>query len=309
VRNPVLAAGGIIWRPTVESNEIEVLLVHRPRYRDWTFPKGKLHKGESLLAGAIREVAEETGLSVIVGHRMPAVRYRTIDGPKEVTYWVMCPRGGEFTANREVDEVRWVPLSRARKKLSYAHDRRLADELDDLPPSVVRVVLVRHADAGHRSDFDGPDVARPLVDRGMRQAQGLTPLLTGFAPTRVLAAPALRCVQTVQPLARALGLDVEAAPMFGEDEFTADPRRAAQRLLADLDSTEQVTVIASQGGVIPTLMSWVSAPEAPEPMRQVAAKAGVWALAVNGSRVRADYYPPPKKVAVADTEQSACVTE
>ncbi len=293
--NPVLAAGGIIWRPTAEANEIEVLLVHRPRYRDWTFPKGKLHKGEPLIAAAVREVAEETGLSVIVGHRMPAVRYRTLDGPKEVTYWVMRPRSGEFVANREVDEVRWVPMSRARKKLSYAHDRRLADELGDLPPGVVRVVLVRHADAGHRSDFDGPDVARPLVDRGVRQAQGLVPLLTGFAPTRVLSAPALRCRQTVEPLARAIGLDVETARVFGEDEFTADPRPAAQRLLADLHSTAQVTVITSQGGVIPTLLSSVPAFGAPEPMRQVAAKAGVWALAANGGQVRADYYPPPKK--------------
>lgn len=248
-----------------------------------------------MLAGAIREVAEETGLSVVVGHRMPAVRYRTIDGPKEVTYWAMRRCGGEFAANREVDEVRWVALSRARRKLSYAHDRRLADELDDLPPSVVRVVLVRHADAGHRSDFDGPDIDRPLVDRGARQAQGLVPLLTGFAPTRVLSAPALRCVQTVEPLARAIGLDVETASIFGEDEFTADPRPAAQRMVAALDSTDQVTVIASQGGVIPTLVSWVSASIAPEPMRQVAAKAGVWALAANGTGVRADYYPPPKK--------------
>lgn len=295
MRDPVLAAGGIIWRPSSESNGVEVLLVHRPRYRDWTFPKGKLRKGESLLSAAIREVAEETGLSVIVGHRMPAVRYRTIDGPKEVTYWVMQRSGGQFAVNHEVDEIRWVSMARARRKLSYAHDRRLADELADLPPSVVRVLLVRHADAGHRSDFDGPDIARPLVDRGVRQAHRLVPLLTGFGPTRVLSAPALRCVQTVEPLARALGLDVEKAPMFGEDEFAADPQAAAERLLSDLGSTEEVTVIVSQGGVIPTLMTWLAPSGAPEPVPQIAAKAGVWALACGAGRVRADYYPPSKK--------------
>lgn len=295
MRTPVLAAGGIIWRATSDSNAVEVLLVHRPRYRDWTFPKGKLHKGEPLLAAAVREVAEETGLSVVVGHRMPTVRYRTIDGPKEVTYWVMQPDGGEFSPNHEVDEVRWVSMARARRKLSYAHDRRLADELADLPPSVVRVILVRHADAGRRSDFAGADIDRPLVDRGVRQAQRLVPVLAGFGPTRVLSAPALRCVQTVQPLARAAGLVVQEAPMFGEDEFAADPQSAADRLMAELASTEDVTVIASQGGVIPKLMNGLSPSGLPEPAPQVAAKAGLWTLAFGAGRVRADYYPPPKK--------------
>lgn len=292
---PILAAGGIVWRRDPESEAIEVLLVHRPRYRDWTFPKGKLHKGESLLTAAVREVSEETGLAVVVGHRMPAVRYRTLDGPKEVTYWAMRPAGGNFVPNREVDKVRWLPMSRASKKLTYSHDRRLADELTDRKPSVVRVVLVRHADAGHRSDFDGADSARPLSDRGARQADRLVPLLAGFAPTQVLSAPALRCVQTVEPLARATGLAVVAAPMFGEEEFADDPQSAATRLLSDLRSTEDVTVIASQGGVIPALITSLSPSGGSEPLPQIAAKAGVWTLASGAGRVRADYYPPPKK--------------
>lgn len=289
----VLAAGGILWRRDSES--VEVLLVHRPRYHDWTFPKGKLHKGESLLAAAIREVTEETGLSVVVGHRMPMVGYRTIDGPKEVTYWAMQPRDGEFGANHEVDKVRWVPLARASRKLTYAHDRRLADELADQPPGVVRATLVRHADAGHRSEFDGVDVERPLSDRGLRQADRLVPLLSTFAPTRVVSAPALRCVQTVEPLAKANGLAVEPAPMFGEEYFSADPQAATERLRSDLASIDDVTVIASQGGVVPALIASLSTSAASGPMRQIAAKAGVWALAFGAGRVRADYYPPPKK--------------
>jgi len=292
---PILAAGGIIWRQDPQSHVVEVLLVHRPRYRDWTFPKGKLHKGESLLTAAVREVSEETGLSVVVGHRMPTARYRTIDGPKEVTYWAMRPAGGDFTPNREVDKVRWLPMSRASKKLTYAHDRRLADELTDRQPGVVRVVLVRHADAGHRSDFDGEDIARPLSERGARQADRLVPLLAGFAPTQVVSAPALRCVQTVEPLAKETGLTVVRAPMFGEEEFAACPQAAISRLSGDLTSIEDVTVIASQGGVIPALVASLFPSGAPEPMPQVAAKAGVWTLAFGAGRVRADYYPPPKK--------------
>lgn len=292
--SPVLAAGGIIWRSNTELSTVEVLLVHRPRYHDWTFPKGKLHKGESLLTAAVREVSEETGLSVVVGHRMPTVRYRTMDGPKEVSYWAMRPEAGVFAPNSEVDRVRWVSMARAGKKLTYAHDRRLAEELADQPPSVVRVVLVRHADAGHRRDFDGPDIARPLSDRGVRQADRLVPLLTSFAPTRVVSASALRCAQTVEPLARATGLGVEQAPMFGEDEFAADSEATSDQLMSYLVSTDDVTVIASQGGVIPSLIAALC-PSAPEPMPQIAAKAGAWVLAFGAGRLRADYYPPPKR--------------
>lgn len=295
MRTPVLAAGGIIWRRDGASGAVEVLLVHRPRYRDWTFPKGKLHRGESLLSAAIREVSEETGLSVVVGHRMPAARYRTVDGPKEVTYWVMQPRGGGFVPNDEVDKIRWVPMDRAHKVLSYQHDRRLAHELSDLPPSVVRLVLVRHADAGHRSDFDGPDIARPLSERGLRQALRLVPALTSFAPSRVLSAPALRCIQTVDPLAQALTVTVEPAPMFGEDEFADDPASATELVRAQLGASDEVTVMSSQGGVIPALIAGLSPALVPAPLPQVAAKASMWALAFEAGRVRADYYPPPKK--------------
>lgn len=278
-----------------ESAALEVLLVHRPRYDDWSFPKGKLHKDEGLLSAAVREVSEETGLAVVVGHRLPVARYRTADGPKEVTYWTMQPVGGTFVPNDEVDETRWLSLAQAKSLLSYDYDRDLAEELLDLPPGVVRVLLVRHAAAGHRSGFRGPDRERPLVGRGRRQAQELVPLLSGFAPTRVLSARPRRCVETVKPLARSLGLEVTEATMFGEDEFADDPQAAIDALLDELASADGVAVIASQGGVIPALVSRLCPADALEPVPPIAAKAGTWALASSAGRIRADYYPPPKR--------------
>lgn len=298
---PILAAGGIIWRHVSDSRDIEVLLVHRPRYRDWTFPKGKLDKGESMLEAAVREVAEETGLSAMLGHRLPAVRYRTVDGPKEVTYWTMQPSGGAFVPSREVDKVRWVPLSRARKLLTYGHDRRVAREMFDLPPTVVRVILVRHAHAGHRGNFDGPDIDRPLSSRGRHQAARMGLLVSAFGPTRILSAPALRCVQTVQPLAEAAGLTVEETAIFSEDYFATQAQPAFDRLVTDLASPDDVTVIVSQGGVIPSLISRLAGGTTasivpPVPATGViAAKASVWALACGAGRLRADYYPPLKR--------------
>lgn len=306
--NPVLAAGGIIWRSPSPAGEIEVLLVHRPRYDDWSFPKGKLDKGElaggapgaappvrSLLAAAIREVAEETGLSVVVGHRMPPVGYRTSDGPKKVSYWTMQARSGEFSPNREVDAIRWVCLAQAGELLSYDHDRAMIAELSGRAPGVVRVLLVRHGAAGRRKDFAGPDEFRPLVERGRRQAEHLVPLLRSFGPTRVLSATPLRCLQTVEPIARAIGVTVQTAPMFGEAGYGEDPRAAGQCLAEALAATEGVTVIASQGGVIPSLIGWLSRSEALGDLSPTAAKASAWALASGATGSRADYYPPPDR--------------
>lgn len=126
---PVRAAGGIIQRRTPQGGT-EVLLVHRPKYDDWSFPKGKLTDGEDHAGAAVREVAEETGLGVRLGRELPSVSYRDRTGrPKVVRYWIMTPLGGEFRANREVDEARWVNLDEARAVLSYDHDRRLLDRL------------------------------------------------------------------------------------------------------------------------------------------------------------------------------------
>ena len=126
----VRAAGGVIWRSRPVGPEI--LLVHRPKYDDWSLPKGKNEPGEDDLACALREVEEETGLRCDVGAELPSVSYTDHQGrPKTVRYWLMQPAGGSAEADNEVDEVRWLPLDEARRALSYEHDRGL---LGQLPP-------------------------------------------------------------------------------------------------------------------------------------------------------------------------------
>ena len=127
----VRAAGGVVWRRGPDG-EAEVLLVHRPRYDDWSLPKGKREPGETDEACARREVEEETGLLVTLGAELPEVRYRDHrDRPKVVRYWVMEPLGdaAAFTPNDEVDEIRWCSIADARAQLSYAHDRDLVTAL------------------------------------------------------------------------------------------------------------------------------------------------------------------------------------
>ena len=121
----IRAAGGVVARHG--DGEPQVLMVHRPKYDDWSFPKGKAISGESDEDCALREVQEETGLACQLGRPLPAVSYRSKGRTKRVRYWLMHPQEGEFTADEEVDEVAWVGLDEARRRLTYDHDRALLD--------------------------------------------------------------------------------------------------------------------------------------------------------------------------------------
>ena len=119
----VEAAGGVVWRRS-PAGDLEVLLVHRPRYDDWTVPKGKLDAGEEHAVAALREVEEETGLRCTLGDELPSTSYVDRKGrPKRVRYWSMTPAGGDFTPTEEVDEVRWLPIDAAADQLTYPRDR------------------------------------------------------------------------------------------------------------------------------------------------------------------------------------------
>jgi 8-oxo-dGTP pyrophosphatase MutT (NUDIX family) len=125
VNDVVRAAGGVVC-----DQEGRVAIVYRPKYEDWTFPKGKLEPGESEEEAAVREVHEETGLEVELGRELGYVEYTDPKGrPKTVHYWVMDVNGGAFTPNKEVSELRWLPLEEAPALLSYDRDREILGRL------------------------------------------------------------------------------------------------------------------------------------------------------------------------------------
>jgi 8-oxo-dGTP diphosphatase len=125
----VKAAGGVVWRAGAHDG-VEVAVVHRPRYDDWSFPKGKLDPGEGWEEAALREVREEIGLECALGRELSPVAYEDRHGrPKAVRYWLMEPRGGRFEPNDEVDEVRWLAPQAAAGLLSYPHDVALLREV------------------------------------------------------------------------------------------------------------------------------------------------------------------------------------
>lgn len=126
---PVRAAGGLVVREGANGGEI--LVVHRPAYDDWSFPKGKLEPGESEEVAAVREVEEETGLRCQLDRELVTTRYRDARGrPKTVRYWLMTPVAGVLAAANEIDVARFVPVAEASRLLTYERDRELLDHLD-----------------------------------------------------------------------------------------------------------------------------------------------------------------------------------
>ena len=246
------AAGGVLWRSG--AVEPEVCIVHRPRYDDWSLPKGKLSPGEHPLAAAVREVGEETGVRAAPQRRLPPVRYLT-GAPgveKSVTYWAMRYLGetGEPPPADEVDAVTWLPVAAARERLTYAHDRGVLAAFTDVPPVTGVVVVLRHASAGQREEWSGPDGERPLDSTGLADADAAGRLLGVFAPERIVSATPLRCLDTVHPLAVRLDRAVEPDPRFDEE---ASPSAAADAVRA-LATGHAAVVVCSQGKLIPALL-------------------------------------------------------
>jgi 8-oxo-(d)GTP phosphatase len=295
----VRAAGCVVWR-SGRDGELETVVVHRPKYDDWSLPKGKPEAGEHLLQTAYREVLEETGLAVVLGRRSVSTRYdvHLADGrpaPKLVDYWTAQWTGGEFEADNEVDESRWLPIEKAAALCSHDHDRAVLADLGRTDvPRMPTLVLVRHGHAGSRSDWDGPDDLRPLNGKGRRQAQRLAEVLPLFAPMEVFSARRTRCEESVAPLAERLGLPVQPLAELGEEEFAADPQAglaALERLLTPRDDPG-VTVVCSQGGAIPSALlslgvRWEGVAGRLYPP---SAKGSVWVLGGRPGAMAADYY-------------------
>ncbi len=247
------AAGAVVWRRSA-SGEVEVALIHRPRYGDWSLPKGKPKAGEVLPVTAVREVTEETGHTVTLGPRLGSTRYLVSTGVKVAHYWVAYPTGGGFRPSDEVDELRWLVLPKAQELLSHRHDRTLLGKLNGWPTRMATVLLVRHAEAGERETWQGDDDLRPLTTAGTPRADLLGTVLPLFGARRVYSAPPLRCRQTVAGLAAELGVPIIDEPTLAERGYLADPAAGLRRLIEIAAGSGGPAVVCSQGRVIPGLV-------------------------------------------------------
>lgn len=233
-RPPVLAAGALVWR--LKNDKLQVLVVHRPRYDDWSFPKGKAEPGESMVLTAIREVAEETGRQIVLGRYLGKARRRLVSGRKKRTlYWAaqVLPEAGpgeglraavKPASKHEIDKVRWWKAEKAARKLTHADDKRLLARLVDWYESgqlqVRSLVLVRHAKAVSRATWGygiNSEITRPLVmGRGQAQARDVAALLSAYGVRELVSSPWRRCVDTLAPYAHGCGLDLRSDEAFTE---------------------------------------------------------------------------------------------
>jgi 8-oxo-(d)GTP phosphatase len=218
-------AGAVLWRS--DGVGIEVAVIHRPRYDDWSFPKGKLKNGEHVLLTAVREVEEETGVRPRLGRRLPARTYLKGGRSKRVDYWAATGEPATFEPNDEVDRVEWLPVSYAEQRLTYAHDVDLLHEFDAGPRHTTPIVILRHGSAGERADWPANDALRPLDARGMAEAAALAELLAVFEPLQVISSSTMRCVGTVLPYALRTGTGLRTEPAFTMAPVELGPAGAA----------------------------------------------------------------------------------
>ncbi|MBS2936381.1 NUDIX hydrolase [Nocardioides sp. J2M5] len=255
----VRAAGAVVTRKAAGrggGREWQVLLVHRPKYDDWSFPKGKLDPGEHAVTAAVREVAEETGLDVRLGPPLPSQRYRIAGGRwKSVDYWTARVIGsddvGRYRPNAEIDAVEWVPWEAAATRLTYPHDRVTLAEAEPLRRRTRALVVLRHGKARSRKGWGKDDRRRPLVKLGEEQSQRLVPLLAAFDARSAHTSSSTRCVQTVTPWADVTGWPVKHHDELSEEDATLE---GVVDLVEELLGAREGTVVCTHRPVLPTVL-------------------------------------------------------
>jgi 8-oxo-dGTP pyrophosphatase MutT (NUDIX family)/phosphohistidine phosphatase SixA len=258
----VTAAGAVVVR---KANGREVLLVHRPKYDDWAWPKGKSDPGEHVTTTACREVLEETGVEIRLTRPLTPQLYAVSGGrAKTVHYWLGRVVGdadvSTYQVNAEIDQVAWFGLDKARARLTYADDVELLEEVERNLKRTTTLVVLRHARATKRATWKGPDDERPLTTVGRAQARSLIPVLSAYGISRVVSSDSLRCLRTVAPYAKDHVLGIDAVPGVNEEDSTpVTVASVVESLLADTENA----VLCSHRPVLPQIFAALGISEEP----------------------------------------------
>jgi 8-oxo-dGTP diphosphatase len=262
----VLAAGALLWR--IEDDVLKVALVHRGRYDDWSWPKGKVDPGETLPETAVREIREETGLKVRLGVPLGIQRYKLSNkNQKVVYYWAAevsdrALQTSNFKPNEEVSGVHWFSAKEAKSRLSYTHDHEQLDLLLSLSQRKMLktkpVVILRHGKARSRATWKDGEASRPLLSGGNAQAEALPKMLKAFGAKTVFSSPWTRCLSTIAPYAQSTKVKVKTSPEFTE---TANEKKPAETkfLFNNLINLNKSIVICTHRPVLPTMIEVLEA--------------------------------------------------
>jgi 8-oxo-dGTP diphosphatase len=251
----VTAAGAIPWR--IGKDGLEVLLIHRPRYDDWSWPKGKIDDGETIPECAIREVEEEIGLKASLGIPLPPIHYHVSAGLKVVHYWAVDVDGATLQPDgKEVDSVMWCAPEKAARLLSNPSD---TDPLEFLVAAHARkeldtwpLLVLRHAKAKPRSSWTRAEGDRPLAATGRRQAQAVSRLLHAWKPLRISTSPWLRCIATVAPYAKSVDARVKTFEALTEHKHMRSPQKTAA-VVESLFDKQRASLLCTHRPALPTV--------------------------------------------------------
>lgn len=258
----VNAAGALVWR--YHRDQLQVLVIHRPNYDDWSWPKGKQDPGETLPEVAVREVREEVGLQITLGAPLAVTAYRVKKRSKEVFYWAAeLPAGAKPKADEgEVDELRWVNPQQAQEMLTNPTDREPLDALINLYERgqlhTRPVIVVRHAKAKPRSTWAGAEGERTLAATGKRQALAVGRLMEAWGPEKLISSPWVRCMQTVCPYARNRGLSIKEKRALTEAANARSPKAAAKVVESLFDKYDKPIALCTHRPVLPTVLGVLS---------------------------------------------------
>ncbi len=255
---PIRAGGAVLWRDGPAGRE--VVLIRRPDRGDWTLPKGKLKNGEHPIIGAVREVEEETGLTPVMGRRLPPQRYLKDGWPKQVEWWAATPAqlGGviDYEPNEEVETVEWVAVEEARTRLTYDHDVQVIDNFRVGPARTFPVILLRHLSAGEKRSWNDSDLLRPLDATGRADALALPRVLGAYGSLRAVSSSAARCTESLLPLTVEcdVPLRTERALTVGSEVGGYDVEEAREVIGRVLDE-RRPTVVCTHGELVPHLLT------------------------------------------------------
>lgn len=249
----IQAAGAIVWRKN--KGKTEVAIIHRPKYNDWSFPKGKLEIGESLIACAHREVFEETNIQTEFGPFLGDVDYQTPDGKKQVSFWAAkAINENNFTPNSEVDQLEWVEVKKVKELLTLETDKKILTQFTKLDFDTKPFILLRHAKAITRDEWQGDDDDRPLDSLGQNQAKRLLSIYQVYNIEQIHTSDAVRCYDTVNPIVKGLGIKLEVTGKLSESSYKKDKEKAFD-YAKDLIKEDTRILLCSHNPILPKMLN------------------------------------------------------
>ena len=249
----IQAAGAVVWRNN--KDKTEVAIIHRPKYNDWSFPKGKLEVGESLIACAHREVFEETNIQTEFGPFLGDIEYLTPDGKKQVSFWAAkAITHKDFSPNSEVDQLKWVEVKKLKELLTLETDKKILAQFVKLDFDTKPFILLRHAKAITRDEWQGDDDDRPLDSLGQNQAKRLLSIYQVYNIELIHTSDAVRCYDTVNPIVKGLGIKLEVTGKLSESTYKKDKEKAFD-YAKDLIKEDSRILLCSHNPILPKMLN------------------------------------------------------